>query len=241
MFYTRKGMGIQDISFLGRWRSSAVFRYMEEAMQERPMNARVTGTTEKEIKESVVNHTQSMERWTDKLVGGDATQPPTPAPKTPAPGTPGPVLIPNDPEDLGLWATSWTRSKKKVTHVVLKASWQLDLNEWATACGWHFAQRSVKVSLSKSPPTNSHRCVKCEKIRELRDKVPEGAVLAQLVSGDLDQLLPKGSSSRIKPIQNLGQMDPACNAQKNCEGGDLGEGGGFSLHEESSAIDYRIL
>ena len=237
MFYTRKGMDIQDISFLGRWRSSAVFRYMEEAMQERPMNARVTGTTEKEIKESVVNHTQSMERWTDKLVGGDATQPPTPAPKTPAPGTPGPVLIPNDPEDLGLWATSWTRSKKKVTHVVLKASWQLDLNEWATACGWHFAQRSVKVSLSKSPPTNSHKCVKCEKIRELRDKVPEGAVLAQLVSGDLDQLLPKGSSSRIKPIQNLGQMDPACNAQKNCEGGDLGEGGGFSLHEESSTID----
>ena len=40
MYYTRKGLDIQDISFLGRWRSSAVFRYMEEAMQERPMNAK---------------------------------------------------------------------------------------------------------------------------------------------------------------------------------------------------------
>lgn len=245
MFYTRKGMDIQDISFLGRWRSSAVFRYMEEAMQEHPMNARVVEVSEKEIKESVVNHTQSLERWTDKLVGSEAIPPSTPAPRTPAPGTPGPapgtpgpVVIPNDPEDLGLWATSWTRAKKKVTHVVLKASWQLDLNEWATACGWHFAQRSVKVSLSKSPPANAHRCIKCEKVRELRDKVPEGAVLAQLVSNELDPLLPKGSSNRIKPIQNLGQPDPVCNAQNNREGGDLGEGGGFSLHEGNSAFDH---
>ena len=34
MAYARKGMPIQSIQFLGRWKSSAVFRYVEEAMAE---------------------------------------------------------------------------------------------------------------------------------------------------------------------------------------------------------------
>ena len=71
MYYTRRGLDIQDISLLGRWRSSAVFRYMEEAMQERPMNTRAMEPTEEEAKESVVNHAQSLERWRDKLVKED--------------------------------------------------------------------------------------------------------------------------------------------------------------------------
>ena len=199
MFYTRQGMDIQDISFLGRWRSSAVFRYMEEAMQERPMNNRLKTMAEDEAKFSVVNHAQSLERWTaslteNKTVGPGTPAPATPgvnvvAPGTPAPGTPAPIKIPEDPEDLQLWATSWTRTKRKVTHLVTKASWQTDLNEWSTACGWHFPQRAVKVSLSKLPPNNAHRCLKCDKVRELRDVVPGGAGLAQLVSNELDPLL----------------------------------------------------
>ena len=214
MFYTRKGMDIQDISFLGRWRSSAVFRYMEEAMQERPMNSRIMEMPEEEVKASVVNHAQSLERWTEKLVETEEKAPQTPAPRTPAPGTPMPgvgpapgtpmpVVVPSDPEDLALWATSWTRTKKKVTHFVLKASWQVDLNEWATACGWHFAQRSVKVSLSKSPPAKAHRCLKCERVRELRDKVPGGAVLAQLVAKDLETVVAgdKAFGEGIEQIQ----------------------------------------
>ena len=38
MRYARQGMSVQSIQFLGRWKSSAVFRYIEEAMTEIPMN-----------------------------------------------------------------------------------------------------------------------------------------------------------------------------------------------------------
>ena len=215
MFYTRQGMDVQDISFLGQWKSSAVFRYMEEALQERPMNARLKDMTEDEAKGSVINHTQSLERWTATLTESKARSPRTPtgkssppgspdkvteakpngilAPQTPAPapGTPCPIRIPEDPEDLQLWATSQTRGKKKVTHVVTRAAWQTGLNEWSTACGWHFAQRAVKVTLSKIPPASAHRCIKCEKVRELREKVPGGAGLAQLMSNESDVMLQK--------------------------------------------------
>lgn len=234
MYYTRKGLDIQDISFLGRWRSSAVFRYMEEAMQERPMNSKAIALTEEEAKGALVNHTQSMERWTDKLVEGDrdlksapgqggqapgtpaprTPAPGTPAPGTPAPGTPAPVVIPCDPEDLALWATSCTRGRQKITHYVTKASWQVDLNEWATACGWHFAQRSVKVSLSKIPPKGAKKCIKCEKVKELRDKVPGGASLAQLVTNEIDPLLPSGTKARDQTDPDKGQSDPTCNAKQ---------------------------
>ena len=180
-------MEIQDISFLGRWKSSAVFRYMEEALQERTMNARLNLGTETEAKESVVNHTQSLERWTDALTKSGQETPAEGCPRTPMPGTPKPVVIPEDPEDLSLWATSWTKGRKRTTHYVTRASWQIDLNEWTTACGWHFAQRAVQVSLSKVIPANSHVCKKCEKVKELRDKVPGGAEMAQLVSKDMDQ------------------------------------------------------
>ena len=38
MCYARSGMNVQSIKFLGRWKSSAVFRYIEEAMTEIPVN-----------------------------------------------------------------------------------------------------------------------------------------------------------------------------------------------------------
>ena len=41
MQYTRLGMSVPEISFLGRWKSSAVFRYIEEALQELPANQRI--------------------------------------------------------------------------------------------------------------------------------------------------------------------------------------------------------
>ena len=48
MRFARQGLNVHSIQFLGRWRSSAVFRYIEEAMTEVPMN---TGTAEQLKKE----------------------------------------------------------------------------------------------------------------------------------------------------------------------------------------------
>ena len=53
-------------------------------MQERPMNAKLKEVTESEAKLSVVNHMQSLERWTATLAGEGAGAPLTPASRTPA-------------------------------------------------------------------------------------------------------------------------------------------------------------
>ena len=47
MRYARLGLSVRSIQFLGRWRSSAVLRYIEEAMTELPMNANMTKQVEK--------------------------------------------------------------------------------------------------------------------------------------------------------------------------------------------------
>ena len=42
MWYARLGLPIHEIGTLGRWKLSAVFRYIEEALQDIPLNAGVT-------------------------------------------------------------------------------------------------------------------------------------------------------------------------------------------------------
>ena len=50
-------------------------------------------------------------------------------------------------------------------------------------------------------PTNTHVCKKCEKVKELRDKVPGGAEMAQLVSKDIDQWQNSCKQRRVEPCQ----------------------------------------
>lgn len=38
MHYVRMGMAIQDLAYLGRWKSQAVLRYAEEALEDQPVN-----------------------------------------------------------------------------------------------------------------------------------------------------------------------------------------------------------
>ena len=59
------------------------------------------------------------------------------------------IIIPADPDEEDMWAIS-NHSRGRVAHIVTKASWGLDLDEWQTHCGWHFAQRFVKVQLVRS-------------------------------------------------------------------------------------------
>ena len=42
--YARQGLPLFDIAFLGRWKSSAVMRYMNEALEQLPMNVRDKGS-----------------------------------------------------------------------------------------------------------------------------------------------------------------------------------------------------
>ena len=40
--YVRVGLPIQDLAFLGRWKSNVVLLYAEEALEELPVNSRTT-------------------------------------------------------------------------------------------------------------------------------------------------------------------------------------------------------
>ena len=51
MMWTREGLNVTDISFLGRWKSSALFRYIEDALSEVPLNRKDSQqTSEQETK-----------------------------------------------------------------------------------------------------------------------------------------------------------------------------------------------
>eukprot|EP00438_Fugacium_kawagutii_P018420 Skav227177 [mRNA] locus=scaffold1396:139548:146739:+ [translate_table: standard] len=91
---------------------------------------------------------------------------------------------PQVPEQF--WVVSNAR-KGRVSHRVRDASWNLDLSRWTTWCGWHFAERNVKVSLSPKLLQGTVKCKKCEQAKEVRDDVNRGVSLAQIMA------LPKGS------------------------------------------------
>ena len=79
------------------------------------------------------------------------------------------------------WAVSVGR-QGKTSHRVRRASWNLKLSEWDTWCGWHFAEKNVKVSLTPKFLATTKKCKKCEKAHQSRDFVKGEISLAQLVN-----------------------------------------------------------
>ena len=162
MRYTRLGMSVYEVATLGRWKSSAVFRYVEEALEEVPMNER-TKTQETEVQ--VVEPKKTSKRKDKRAENKDSSD--------------ATMKMPKAPEEF--WAVSRYRSKA-VGHRVRQASWNLELDRWATWCGWKFAERNVKVTLAPFLVKGVQKCKKCEAARKQRDKVNSGISLAQLVS-----------------------------------------------------------
>lgn len=182
MHYTTKGMDVADIMFLGRWRSSAVFRYIEEAMQEMPANRKLLQEKAKNdpfLKEAMevakrgelvsAKGSQSNEYLDSDREEKDADE--KKAPEIPR----------ENPEEQNLWAISGN-PRGRVAHVVARAAWGLNLDAWSTACGWHFAERQVKVRLAKDCPPNVKKCAKCIQTNLVRDKVTGGQSLAQMLA-----------------------------------------------------------
>ena len=166
MMYTRMGIDVQTVAFMGRWKSSAVFRYVEEAMTEMPLNQRATLSTEARSNMTSETATKSPEVIPDSL------QPPDVATQA-ASETPGESKI--------LWAVSRARDRE-IIHKVKEASWNIQLNEWKTVCGWHFARHNVKVELTRIPPKAAAICAKCNKLGEMRDEVKAAREWAHLIN-----------------------------------------------------------
>ena len=148
------------------------FRYIEEALQELPANQRIPitgGTTarateQKTPQESCKRRKRSREETAaEDLPGLRRVQETEAAEVCPT-----------------LWAISRGRNGK-TAHVVAQATWNIALEEWHTACGWHFARANAKVELTKVVQAAEHQCKKCKEIEELRDGVKGGFRLAQLM------------------------------------------------------------
>ena len=192
MHYTREGMDVAGIMFLGRWKSSAVFRYVEEAMEEMPANRKLL--EEKAKADPFVREMLEI-KPKGSLIGNNCNN----AEKSPGDEVPPgeddedtvkrkhEVLeLPREnPEDQDLWAIS-CNSRGKIAHVVATAAWGLNLESWSTACGWHFAERNVKVRLAKNCPDNTKKCMKCVQSNMVRDKVIGGYSLAQSMAASFE-------------------------------------------------------
>ena len=186
MMYARRNWHIQDISFLGRWKSSAVFRYVEQALEDVPVNNRAPplqasqGVRQGGEKVVVVREkpctetTLKVEATEAKLLEVNARLDALEKEKE------SQANLPVEDRSGLLWAVSKGRSGK-LRHIVKQASWNLPLQEWSTSCGWKFAKRNVKVELTRKPNHQVKQCGKCQELEELRDKVTGGVGLAQLI------------------------------------------------------------
>ena len=137
MFYTKEGLNLTDIMFLGRWKSAAVLRYMEEAMAELPVNKRPQAITP-EIEVPVANPgCEVPERPMQSEDVSTARQ-----------LVKGPEIKAQGSSKKPLSAVPRGR-RGNVSNRVGKASWGLPISEWTTLCGWHFAKANAKVELTR--------------------------------------------------------------------------------------------
>ena len=167
MMHTRAGLPVQDIAFLGRWKSSVVFRYVEDAMEEVAFNGegrRRPATSESCAAPStpgaqceLPDQHASKRRRPERHVDTAATTAEKPN-----------LSVQGKENDL--WIVSKGRDKALV-HSIGKAAWNVPLDEWSTVCGWAFARRNVKVQITKWKPRGTPECKKCLEIKYLRDGV----------------------------------------------------------------------
>ena len=161
MSYVRMGMPIQELAFLGRWKSAVVLTYAEEALQTHPANARLT--EDKQMVKAARPKAKYQPR-TEKL----HTQP----------------LVASRTTSLWVAANGY-KAITRVWHKVAAAGWNLPMHKWTTACGWCFTEKSANVSLTYTLPLSTKKCKKCGDARMACDKVSGGRSLAGLICQDM--------------------------------------------------------
>ena len=184
MEHVRRGLQLQELAFLGRWKSAVVLTYANDALQEVPTNR--NGVEGKQTMKS----TGTPMPWTPHC------QPATPMCLTPwVPETVGKPAQDEGreerqpektkPTDQSLWvSTCDSRKGRRVWHRVTNAGWQIPMARWNTACGWNFTKNPEKVRLSVSLQFNQTRCRKCLEVMKSRDQVKEGRSLAGFITGE---------------------------------------------------------
>lgn len=202
MAYVRKGMSIQELAFLGRWRSTVVLTYAEEALQTVPSNAGL----------------KSGHVLNDKAIGSVAAQTPrvAPCPSLSSCSTSQEEMAARGRRSTRLWVRSSVGGRAQPLHLVSNASWQMAICDWSTACGWTFAKKSANVLLVTAPALGTLKCRKCLEVDKTRDDVKVGVSPAQLVA---EELMPhQVTSGRV--AETDGKAQPVFRPKrKRVEGG----------------------
>ena len=162
MRYTQLGAGVPEITFLGRWRSSLVFQYAEEAMPQHR-------STSPELRSR--RRRRRARTWRQKPAQAQtAPRPWTSAARRTVPcrrhRRPLELLCGDDVGNdsaklLGIDSAKWVRvfGRSKALHLV-ENSPQVSSASWRTKCGWPFARRG-HFALYVTPPEKATKCRKC--------------------------------------------------------------------------------
>ena len=168
MHYVRCGMCISELAYLGRWKSSVVLSYAEEALEEVAANRAVSVTPQG--KED--SHQREHQTVKESNQGSEESTLPLEAGKR--------ASLPRQDEGLA-WSclanppkALWVVTKRRGTstrpvHLVTNASWAIPIARWSTACGWLFAEKSTEFRFVPSPALTQKRCRKCLELKDRRD------------------------------------------------------------------------
>ena len=202
MMYARAGMHVHEIAMLGRWKSSCVFRYIEEGMQDVPLNQHTRATT------PAAQSSTSSEGMKGKPTRSMAPKSTKEVQEVITKVDVQPVV----PDEI--WIISTAR-KERISHRVRQASWNLRLSQWDTWCGWRFADKNVKVTVTNKFQQGTVKCKKCEMARASRDFVSGSVSLAQLISLKDGPMGPKVDETKIPSMipKASGGTDPTDQAK----------------------------
>ncbi|CAE7468205.1 unnamed protein product [Symbiodinium sp. CCMP2592] len=160
--YVRLGLSIPEITYLGRWHSDLVFKYAEEAWEDKAWRA--PGQDRKRAPKKVANApVAALEDLDNAPTPVAALEDHSDAPKLPTgsrshEGGGGGVCAQLEIlVDRPKWVQTFGRSK--VIHL-MDPSPAVSSAQWKTKCGWPFA-RTAHFSLFSTPPSSLKRCMKC--------------------------------------------------------------------------------
>ena len=160
MYYVRAGLPIQELAFLGRWKSNVVLQYAEEALQEKAIlvpsfHGSEPGDSEDKMKD-LPDPSQVMNMAAPATPALTAMIP-RPAQNETIPGLLNSLKSPRD-----LWVVTKGRGwKNRPRHLVTKATWNLAMSCWTTACGWNFAVKSSDFYFVSGSVSDKLKCNKC--------------------------------------------------------------------------------
>ena len=157
-------MPIQELAFLGRWRSSVVLTYAEDALQSEPANKNLRVNEPATAKRQLKSRGEEM----------DTNQT---TPSGPPQGTASmeeetvkplevqkkcEVVVSELPKKLWVASTAYN-SRERVWHQVEDAGWDVPIENWTSICGWPFSRNSSKVMLNSQLTFSQRKCKRCLK------------------------------------------------------------------------------